>query len=153
MKNLLIIVLAFSASFSAQAQDETKFKEVFGKYAARDDAFSLSLNKKMLDAIDMDFDFKDQIKHVSGDIHQIKFIVFGEKEEGSKVIKSFSKEVYSLGFKRIPFDVEDNDLQIFKMYGNKENGYFTNIHLFILDKNFKAYFISINGKLKIKNEA
>ncbi len=153
MKKLFIILLAFSASFSIQAQDETKFKEVFGKYAARDDAFSLSLNKKMLDAIDMDFDFKDQIKHISGDILQIKFIVFGEEEEGAKLIQSFSKEVYALGFKRIPFDIEDTELQVFKMYGNKEGDYFKNIHLFVLDKNFRAYFISINGKLKIKNEA
>tara|TARA_R110002072_G_scaffold195571_1_gene352913 strand:+ start:233 stop:694 length:462 start_codon:yes stop_codon:yes gene_type:complete len=153
MKKLLTVFIALTFSLGSYAQDEAKFKEVFSKYASRDDAFSLTLNKKMLDAIDMDFDFEDQIKHVSGDIHQIRFIVFGEEEEGASLIRSFSKEVYALGFKRIPFEFEDSDLQVFKMYGNKEGGYFTNIHLFVLDENFRAYFISIKGKLKIKNQA
>ena len=153
MKKIIVSILSIITCFSIQAQDESKFNEVFGKYSTRDDAFSLSLNKKMLDALDMDFDFEDQIKNINGDILQIKFIVFGEEEEGSKLIQSFSKEVYALGFKRIPFDFKDTDLQIFKMYGNKEGEYFKNIHLFVLDKNNRAYFISVNGKLKIKNEA
>lgn len=153
MNKLFTIILTLGMVLPVSSQSQKSFKEIFSKYANRKDAFSLTLNKEMLNSVDLDIDFEDHMRNVSGDIHQIKFIMFGEHDEGRKIVKSFSKDLRQAGFPRIPMEVEDSDLKLIKIYGKKKKGFYRVVHILVLDEDHRAFFISIRGKLKVKYEA
>ena len=153
MKKLFLLVMVLGTVLPASAQGRKSFQEIFSKYANRKDAFSLTLNKQLLNSVDVDFDFEDHIKNVSGDIDQIRFIMFGEYDDGEQIVRSFSKDLRKLGFPRIPVEVDDTDLKLLKIYGKKKNGYYRKVHMLVLDDDYRAFFISIKGKLKVKYEA
>jgi hypothetical protein len=157
MKKIIAFLAILATSGGAMAQNKTELNEAFGHFANRKDAFSLTLNKKMMDAVDLDFDWKEEVKHVSGDIHQLKFIVFSEEDSGMMIAKKFSSEITKAGYPKINLDLEDEeidtDIKYFKIFGKKINGAYEDVHVLTVDSHNRAYFFSINGKLKIKNAA
>lgn len=153
MNKLLTFLILLATSLGSIAQDTEYFNEVFNRFANRKDAFSISLNKNMIDAVDLDFDWKREIKHVSGDIMKLKLIVFDEDDNGMGIVKSFSSQILNAGYPELDVDIEeDREIKYLKIFGKKVNGFYRDIHVLVLDDDDRAYFFSVNGKLKIKTE-
>ena len=158
MKKCGFLTLTMAAlligSTHVYAQNKTGFTEVFEKYAHRKDALSFTFNKTLLDAVDMDFDWKDKVKSVKGDVHQVRFIAFDREDEGDKILKRLDQEIRSLGYPLIPYQPgEVKNAEQFKLYGKKENQYYRQVHLLVRDDEGGVYLISLDGKLKVVNEA
>ena len=154
--NKLLTFLAFlAATTSSIAQDKEAFLDSYNDYANRKDAFALTINKQMMDAVDLDIDWKEQMKHISGDIHQLRFIVFGEDDNGTKIVQSFASRILKAGYPelRVDLDEDEDEIRYFKVFGKKMNGYYKDVHILMQDDDGRAYFFSINGKLKVKNQA
>ncbi len=154
MKNQLLILLALALGCisHAGAQNQEKVDNLYRKYSSGDGVFAMSLNHDMLDAIDLDFDWQDQMKNVSGDIHHLKFIAFSEESSPLVKIKTLSSEISRTGIKTIPLpaDADVDDLQDIKIYGERTGGYYENVYmLLVTDDGRNGIFLAINGKMKI----
>ncbi len=157
-KSILIpVILAFiilATSHKVFAQDKAGFSEVFEEYAQRDNTISFTFTKELLDAVDIDVEWEEKIRNVSGDIYRMRFIAFDKKDECNKILSHLDQEIKRLGYPAIPYNFNySSDTHQFRMYGKKNNNYYRQVHLLIKDDDGRAFLISVDGKLKVIQEA
>lgn len=153
MSKIFSLIFALACFTPAFSQNDQSSQKIFRKYSDYKGAISYSLNKTMLDALDVDLDYKDHMKNISGDIHRLSFIVFDDNSPGSKIINTLVRDIKKEGFINVPIEIEESDLQVLKIYGIKKNGFYSNVFILVLDDDDQAYFLAVNGKLKIKTKA
>ncbi len=153
--NFLIVALLCLFLGTGNAQDRSGFSNVFDTYSQRENTVSFNLNKTMLDAVDIDLEWEEKMRHVSGDIHRLRFLAFDKNDESSKIVKSLDQKIRDLGYPVIPFkpDLDTDDIKQFKLYGVKEGAYYKQVHLLLQDDEGRAFLISVDGKLKVAKEA
>lgn len=154
MKKQLIIFLGLLPGLFglARAQSPQGVDDLYQRYSSGEGVFAMSLNHDMLDAIDIDFDWQDQMKNVTGDIHRVKFIAFGEESNPMKALQRMGRELGQTGLHQIepPQDADLDDLKFFKLYGERHGSYYKNVYLLVVaDDGRHGLFLAINGKLKI----
>lgn len=140
------------ATFSvASAQSTEELSSLYQKYGSTKGAFAMSLNKEMMDVVDVDLDWNDQMKHVSGDIYEVKFIVFTNEEsvDNEKAIKEINRSLQKMNLVEIPLEADDSDIKYLKVYGLKKKGFYRKVH-FLMYSDDNAVFFSVLGKLKVK---
>lgn len=152
MKTLLAVVFFSLPVLSLPAQDTDGFEEAFARYAHRRDAVSFTLTKTLLDVVDLDLEWEEQIRHVTGDIYQVRFILFDEDDRHAMIVQNFAQHIRDLGYETIRFeDDELKDLQYFKVFGKRSKGYYHQLHVLLRDEDGRAYFFSVDGKLRVSH--
>jgi len=151
MKKQILFLTLSLFGFLAQAQDKDKLYALINEYSQRDGSFALSLNKDMLDAVDLDFDLDEHMKHISGDIYEVKLLLFSEDDQSKKLISRLDAGIKESGFKPIDFEPKDPDLKFFQIYGHHKKKVFDNIQILTLTETNNVIMLAINGKLKVKN--
>lgn len=151
---LLTAALCLSLALSSFGQTLPEVDKIYSNYSSGDGVFSMSLNKEMLDAVDMDFDWNEQMKHVTGDIHQIKFITFSDSKNASDKIRKLDGELKSLSLKEIqvPKDKSDTDVRFARLFGDKHGDYYKNVVMLVLTEDNIGFFVAVNGNLKVENQ-
>ncbi len=149
-KRALLLTFSLLGSI-VMAQDKSKLYDLIDNYSQREGAFALSLNRNMLDAVDLDFDLEEHMKNVSGDIHEIKLLVFSRTDEAHKLVKKLDAGIAKAGFERQDFELEESDLRFFRIYGNNKGKTFENVQILAHTEDNNVIMLAINGKLKVKN--
>lgn len=153
MKTLIlssIMTMSFMASSLAQAGVSSR---IYQQYADDEDVLSMSLNYDLIDILDLDIDVDDQLRHLSGDVYQVKFLAFGDEAAASKTLKAIDRELAgsSLELLEIPAKAEDEDFRLLKFYGYKKGGYYSDVCMLLLsDDGETGVFIAVYGKIKIR---
>lgn len=156
MKKIILLTAALSLGIFATTFGQTipEVDKIYSKYSSGDGVLALTLNKEMLDAVDMDFDWNDQMKHMTGDIYHVKFITFSEGAQSTIKVKELSNALSGLSLKEIPFpeDKTETDLRYAKIYGDKHGEYYHNVIMLILTEDNTGLFVAVNGKLKVEKQ-
>lgn len=156
MKKIILLTAALSMGIIATSLGQTipEVDKLYSNYSSGEGVLALTLNKEMLDAVDMDFDWNEQMKHMTGDIYQIKFITFTEGSQSTKKVKELSSALSKLSLKEInlPEDKSETDLRYAKIYGDKHGQYYHNVIMLILTEDNTGLFVAVNGKLKVEKQ-
>lgn len=156
MKKIILLTAALSLGIFATSfgQTLTEVDKLYNSYSSGEGVLALTLNKEMLDAVDMNFDWNEQMKHMTGDIYQIKFITFTEGSQSSKKVKELSSALSKLSLKEInlPEDKAETDLRYAKIYGDKHGQYYHNVIMLLLTEDNTGLFVAVNGKLKVEKQ-
>ena len=153
MRKLIFTILGMAGFISLATAQDLSPDDLYDDYSERNGVFAMSLNHDLLDAVDVDFELDEKMKNISGDIYRVKFIAFGEEANASKAIKSMSSELRKTDVREIPLpkDMEDEDLEYIRLFGEKDGDYYKNLYLLILsDDGETGLYLAVNGKLKIK---
>ncbi len=153
MKNLIAFCLALAFTLSASAQSSAQLDKLYNSYSSGEGIMSFTLNKEMLDAVDLDFDWKEQLRHLDGDIYQLRMITFSEKSNPGKQIASLQNELHNAGLRpiEIPEHAADGQLEgEIQLFAHQKGQYYDQVYLLLLSDDRKmALFVAINGKLTL----
>jgi hypothetical protein len=156
MKKLILTSALLLGSLYIGLAQSVVATEIYDQYSDIDNALALSLNYDMVDILDLDLEINDQMKHISGDVYQIKFIAFGDESKPGMILSEITRKLAfsDLEELEIPKDVDDEEYSLLKFYGERKGSYFSDICMVILsDDGETGAFIAVNGKIKIRRES
>jgi hypothetical protein len=153
MKNVFILAL-LAVSLAANAQKSNAAQAIYDKLEEEENVMTLSFNKKMLESIDTDIEWGDQIKYLKGDLHKVKLMLIEEGTNTTKIVKYIHKELDKLGYKRteIRDDDEPNDDEHLWVYTNKKGQDFTEAHFLIEEEDGSGILMSVFGAFTLTDE-
>lgn len=156
MKTLFLSTLiGITALTGVRAQSEVA-AEIYDQYADADDVLSMSLNYDLIDILDLDLDINDKMRHISGDVYQVKFIAFGEESRPGSTLGAIDRKLASSSLVeiKVPEDMDDGDYRMLKFYGVNQGSYYSDICMLMLsDDSETGIFIAVYGKIKIRKES
>lgn len=144
MKTIISILALTSISllgFSGGNSDK-----IHEEFANKQGVTSMTFSKEMLEAFDLDFDWKEALMNFSGDFTKIKILFFSDQNEYSSDIQ---KKLKKYGYKEVDF--EDNDEVDFEIYTDKKRKEFNEIHLMSTGEG-SGMLISVFGKFVITDK-
>mgnify|MGYP001979250778 CR=1 FL=1 len=147
MKTLFTLILATCISFSASAGGEAK--KIHQKYSSKDGVVSMSLSKEIMDAFDVDFDWKETMKNFKGDFSSVQVLIVDNNNEIKNSSDDILKQLKLMGYKLIDMEDSDEDVVVFT---DKKKKKFNEIHMLSRGKE-GAVLISIYGSFVISNKA
>ena len=155
MKKLFLILSIFGTTLAATAQKKNAAQEIYDKLEQEDDVLSLSFNKKMIDAIDSDVEWGDEMRYLQGDLSKVKLMLIEDDDNANKIAKYIYKKLDQLGYKLtdLPDDgqKDDDDEEVF-LFTNKKGSRFTEAHILIIEEDGGAVFLSVYGDITVSQE-
>ncbi len=94
MKYFSLTIIGALFTMIAIAGNEGESDKIHNELNAKNDCFSMSLSKEMIDAFDIDLDLNGKQKWVKGDFHKGRFLVISDLKKASDIKRSFLKEGY-----------------------------------------------------------
>ncbi len=110
------------SSLSIFAQQKTADK-MFNDLRDMDEVTYLSFSKNLMNFADLDIDHDDdgEEHHVSGDLHEVKLVIFKPEEESSANFKSLVQKYMHKGkYKLVEDDDNDEDSEVWVMRKGKK---------------------------------
>lgn len=146
MKKLLTSVLLAATTLAAVAQKSNAAQIIYDDFQSRDNVTSLSLNNKMLESIDTDFNLNDQTKHLEGDISRVKLLLVADDGDTEKTIVQIRKKLDKLGYKEVDLDddAKKGENQVW-LFSNKKGSRFTEAHFVVQDDDGSGVLLSVYG--------
>lgn len=153
MKNYVVLAL-LAFSLAASAQKSNAAQAIYDKLEEEENVMTLSFNKKMLESIDTDIEWGDQIKYLKGDLHKVKLMLIQESDETNKLVSYVYKQLDKLGYKRTEIHDEDepNDDEQLWVFTNKKGRNFSEAHFLIEDEDGSGIFMSVFGDFTLTDE-
>ena len=153
MKNYLVLAL-LAFSLAASAQKSNAAQAIYDKLEEEENVMTLSFNKKMLESIDTDIEWGDQIKYLKGDLHKVKLMLIQDSDEAAKLVSYVYKQLGKLGYKRTEIRDEDepNDDEQLWVFTNKKGRNFTEAHFLIEDEDGSGILMSVFGDFTLTDE-
>lgn len=153
MKNYLLLAL-LAVSLAANAQQSNAAQAIYDELEDEENVMTLSFNKKMLESIDTDIEWGDQIKYLKGDLHKVKLMLIEDGEDAAKIVRYVYKQLDKMGYKRteIKDDDEPNDDERLWVYTNRKGQDFTEAHFLIEDEDGSGIFMSVFGDFTLTDE-
>jgi hypothetical protein len=153
MKNYLILAL-LAVSLAANAQKSNAVQAIYDRLEEEENVMTLSFSKKMIEDIDTDIEWGDQIKYLKGDLHKVKLMLIEDGENATKLVKYVYKQLDKLGYKRteIKDDDEPNDDDRLWVFTNRKGKDFTEAHFLIEDEDGSGIFMSVFGEFTLTDE-
>lgn len=154
MKKLILSSVIALGSISTMIGQSEVAAEIYQEYSDMDDVLSMSLNYDLIDVLDIDLDINDQLRHISGDVYQVKFIAFGDESSPGKSLAAIDRKLASSDLLELPVpeEAEDEEYRLLKFYGVKKGSYYSDICMLMLsDDGETGVFITVNGKIKIRS--
>lgn len=131
--------------------------DIYHDYEDAEDVLAMSLNYDLIDILDLDLDLNDQMRHISGDVYQVKFIVFGDESKSKSSLAAIDRKLSASAMEEIPIpeNVEDDkDYQMLKFYGVKKGSSYSDICMLVLSDDGKSgVFVAVNGNIKVGSES
>jgi len=154
MKKLATLVLIAVTTFAATAQKENAAQVIYDELEQNDDVFTMSFNKKMLESIDTDVEWGDQMRYLKGDLSKVKLMLIDESKNSSKTASYIKSKLAKLGYKLtdLPEDADDDDKDHIWLYTNKKGRRFTEAHFLIADEDGGAILLSVYGDITVTDE-
>ncbi len=156
MRKLILTSVLLLGSISLVLAQSKVAANIYSDYADGEDVLSMSLNYDLVDILDLDLDIDDQMRHISGDVYQVKFIAFGDEASPKKSISAIDQELARSSLKEIdlPKDFDERDVDFIKFYGEKKGDYYSDICMLVLsDEGDTGVFIAVFGKIKIRSKS
>lgn len=154
MKKLVltcVVSLSTLWTIALKAQSFESADDIYSHYSSMKGVMAMTFNKTMLDAVDMDFDWDNQMKHISGDIYELQFVSMDREHNSPTHIRDINTALSKLALREIniPKEKGETDLRYLKIYGDKQGDYYRNIYMLILTDGNTGIFVSVNGKLRV----
>ena len=155
MKSIVLFLL-LGMSLNLAAGGGSKSDAIYQQFDGQEGVTALRFSKSMIDAVDLDLEWKEQMKFVQGDLSQIRLLVLSDdrKTDGSikKIIRSFKKA----GYEEVVMENEDKDgdvdeddvLMMVKRKGNKVS----EVHFISFGTDNIQGVFSIYGDLKVSDD-
>lgn len=155
MKKLFLILSIVGTTLTATAQKKNAAQEIYDKLEQEDDVLTLSFNKKMIDAIDSDVEWGEEMRYLNGDLDKVKLMII-EEGNASKIAKYIFNKLDDLGYKLtdLPKDIEDerdDDDEVF-LFTNKKGSRFSEAHILVVDEEGGAIFLSVYGDINVSEQ-
>ena len=155
MKKLFLILTIVGTTLAATAQKKNAAQEIYDKLEQEDEVLSLSFNKKMIDAIDSDVEWGDEMRYLQGDLNKVKLMIIEDGDDASKMAKYIYKKLDQLGYKLtdLPEDgqKDDDDEEVF-LFTNKKGNRFSEAHILIIGEDGGTIFLSVYGDITVSEE-
>ncbi len=153
MKNYLILAL-LAVSLAANAQKSNAAQAIYDKLEEEENVMTLSFNKKMLESIDTDIEWGDQIKYLKGDLYKVKLMLIEDGENAAKLVRYVYRQLDKLGYKRTEIKDDDHldDDERLWVYTNRKGQEFTEAHFLIEDEDGSGIFMSVFGDFTLTDE-
>lgn len=154
MKKLVILALIAASSLTATAQKSNAAQVIYDELEQNDDVFTLSFNKKMLDAIDTDVEWGEEMRYLKGDLEKVKLMLIDDGADAKKISSYIFKKLDKLGYKLadLPDDVKDDKRENVWLFTNKKGKHFTEAHFLIQDEDGGAILLSVYGDITVTHE-
>jgi len=154
MKKLLILGLIAASSLTATAQKSNAAQVIYDELEQNDDVLTLSFNKKMLDAIDTDVEWGEEMRYLEGDLNKVKLMIIDDDADAKKIASYIYKKLDKLGYKLadLPDDVKDDKRENVWLFTNKKGKHFTEAHFLIQDEDGGAILLSVYGDITVTDE-
>ncbi len=153
MKKLLFLVL-LAGSLAANAQKSNAAQTIYNHLEGEDGVMTLSFNKKMLESIDTDIEWNDQIKYLKGDLHKVKLMLIEDGKKAEDMVDYIYTQLGKLGYKHTEIkddEGEDDDEQLW-VFTDKKGRKFTEAHFLIKDEDGSGIFMSVYGDFTLTDE-
>ncbi len=152
MKATIIFPLLLLFSFLASAQ-KYDAQKVYNLFETQDDVIILSLKKELLDAVDLDLDIEEQLKHIEGDITYMKTLIASSKESAMAIAQDLKNEMDQLRYKVTHVNKENDSVETegdLYMYTKSKGNKISEIHfLSINQQDSGLFFFTILGDLTL----
>lgn len=154
MKKLATLLLLAASSFAVSAQKESAAQIIYDELEQRDDVFSISFNKKMLESIDTDVEWGDQMRYLKGDLMKVKVMLIDESQDAPKTVSYIKTKLHKLGYMltRLPDDASTDKKDQVWLYTNKKGKHFTEAHFLVADEDGGAILFSVYGDITVTDE-
>jgi len=146
---LFFIIGFLLASLLLPAQ--SKSDKIYETFSGKEGVTNFSFNKNMIDVVDIDLN--DENQHVSGDIHEIRFLSYnpGKGELSGKAFAEKATALLPSAYKKYedPED-DDSDAEIWLLGKRKK---YSECHVFIKneDGNGNRFIISFYGDFNVND--
>jgi hypothetical protein len=101
-------------------------ENIHSDFANKQGVMALSFSKEMLDAVDLDFDWKEAIKKIEGDFKAIKLLIISDETQAIAYSKDIKARLKKQGYVNI--ELEDAEGE-FEVYVDKKRKNFNEVHL------------------------
>lgn len=154
MKQLLIFTMLTASTLLATAQKSNAADAIYADLENEENVLTLSLNKQMLQGIDTDVEWNEQIKYLQGDIHKVKVMLIGDEAKGKAIVDRIYKRLRKLGYKQIDLnsDNQTEDESNVWVFSNKKGNTFTEAHFLIKDEDGSGVFMSVYGDFTVTDD-
>ena len=144
MKSLISILAITSISILGFLGGNSD--KVHEEFAIKPGVTYMTFSKEMLEAFDLDFDWKEALMNFNGDFSKIKILFLSDQNEYSnEIIKRLNK----YGYKKV--DMEDNHESDLLIYTDKRKKEFNEIHLMSTGEG-SGMLISVYGNFVITDK-
>jgi hypothetical protein len=153
MKNYFVLAL-LAVSLAANAQKSNAAQAIYDVLEEEENVMTLSFTKNMLESIDTDIEWGDQIKYLKGDLNKVKLMLINDDENAEMMVKYIYKQLNKLGYKRteIKDDDEPKDAEHLWVFTNRKGQEFTEAHFLIEDEDGSGIFMSVFGDFTLTDE-
>jgi hypothetical protein len=154
MKKLVILGLIAASSLTATAQKSNAAQVIYDELEQNDDVFTLSFNKKMIDAIDTDVEWGDELRYLKGDLEKVQIMLIDDGKDANKMSKYIYNKLDKLGYKLadLPKDGKKGEHENVWLFTNKKGKKFTEAHFLIQDTDGGAILLSVYGDITVTDE-
>lgn len=151
MKTLMLSLILATTTLFVAAQKSNAADVIYQELEDEENIFTLSLNKQMLQNIDTDLEWNDQIKYLKGDVKKVKVMLIGNEHQDKTLMKRIYKRLTKLGYKQIDLsdDTSEDDSTRVWIFSNKKGDTFTEAHFVIEDEDGSGIFMSVYGDFKL----
>ena len=127
---------------------QSKSNKIYDTFEGKPGITNFSFTKNMVDLIDIDLN--DENQHVSGDLHEIRFLSYNP-EEGQLSGQNFTEKAIAMlprSYKKYEDGDEDSDTEIYLLGKQKK---FKECHLFVKndDGEGNRFIVSFYGDFKV----
>lgn len=103
MSYIFLVVFGFSSLIALNQGDVDK---IYNKYQNEQGVISMSFSKDLLNSINLDFDWNEQLMCAKGDFERAKMMVFSQEGLDSNRMSNVASDFRSLGYKHV--EIKEN---------------------------------------------
>lgn len=153
MKTAIIFLLLILFSFLGEAQ-VFQAQTVYNQLETEEDILIFSLKKELVDFIDFDLDYQEQVNRVTGDIHFMKTLVATSNNSADKLSGIIKTKMDRLKYKLTSVEEEtDQPYQQLYMYTKQNGQKIAEVHFLMVNtEDHNTVLFTILGDLTLKEQ-
>lgn len=151
MKKLFMLSALAATTFLARAQNNKAAEAIYDELEEQSGIFIMSFSKSMLDDIDADIEWNDQVKNLEGEISKIKLMLLGEDAKPSATLSKVKARLSKMGYKSTKLSDAESDDKVW-VYTNRKGNHFTEAHFVIFGDDGGGFFVSVYGDFTLTKE-
>ncbi len=147
------VITLFSSLILMTTNVDNKKNEVAEAVSQMNGVTTLSFSKDMVDAIDLDIDVEDKIKHLEGDFNEIKLNIFGESTPDLADKRTTMLKVLDKHYEKVDLEDTDESESDALLYTKSKGDRVYEAHLLLLDESDNTFtIVSFIGDVVVTNK-